>query len=117
MGRVRPPLVRGDVWDAASDPVRGRGQAGRRPAVIVSTDLFTQGPGQLVAVLPITSRDRRVRWHVSVQPPEGGLMVPSFAMCDQLRVCSVERLLRRRGEIGVVTLARIEERLRILLDL
>jgi mRNA interferase MazF len=117
VGRVRPPLVRGDVWDAEFDPVRGREQAGRRPAVVVSIDLFNQGPGQLVAVLPLTSRDRRVRWHVSVQPPEGGLVVPSFAMCDQLRVVSVERLLRRRGEVGVDTLTRIEDRLRVLLDL
>ena len=117
MGRMRTVFVRGDVWDADFDPVRGREQAGRRPAVIVSTDLLNQGPGDLVYVLPLTSRERRVRSHVRVQPPEGGLTVPSFIMCEQLRVFAVERLLRRRGAVGLRTLAAVEDRLRLLLQL
>lgn len=117
MGRMRTVLVRGDVWDADFDPVRGREQAGRRPAVIVSTDLLNQGPSDLVYVLPLTSRERRVRSHVRVQPPEGGLTVPSFIMCDQLRIFATERLLRRRGAISARTLTVVEDRLRLLLDL
>ena len=117
MGRMRTILARGDVWDADFDPVRGREQAGRRPAVIVSADILNQGPGALVYVLPLTSRERRVRSHVRVQPPEGGLAVPSFVMCEQLRIFSVERLLRRRGSVSARTLAAVEDRLRLLLDL
>jgi mRNA interferase MazF len=115
MGRV-VALRRGDVWDAEFDPIRGHEQVGR-PAVIVSADVFNQGGNQLVYVLPFTRTARRVRAHVAVSPPEGGLTAPSYIMCEQLRIFAVERLLRRRGSIGPETLAEIEWRLRYLLDL
>ena len=114
---MRSDLRRGEVWETDFDPVRGHEQAGRRPAVIVSADIHNAGPSGLVFVVPITRRDRQVRSHVPVQPPEGGLTAPSFVMCEQLRVCAVERLLRRRGSIDARTLVEIEARLRMLLDL
>ena len=117
MGRVRPDLVRGDVWEAEFDPVRGREQAGRRPAVIVSAARFHQGTSGLVYVVPLTRTDRAHPWHVPLDPPEGAVTARSFIMCDQLRVFSTERLLRRRGTVTAQTLAAIEDRLRVLLDL
>jgi mRNA interferase MazF len=117
VGGVRGFPARGDVWDADFDPVRGREQAGRRPAIVVSTDAFNRGPGRLVTVVPLTSRDRGYRFHVPALPPEGGLTLASFVMCEQVRIVAIERLLRRRGSLGARTLAQIEDRLRILLEL
>ncbi|MDP9369356.1 MAG: type II toxin-antitoxin system PemK/MazF family toxin [Chloroflexota bacterium] len=117
MDRVTADLVRGEVWEADFGPTRGREQAGRRPAVIVSVGLLNNGPSGLVFVLPVTTRDRGVPFHVPVRPPEGGLTVPSLILCDQLRVFAVERLFRRRGSLDPDTMAEIEDRLRILLDL
>lgn len=117
MDRMRTVLTRGDVWDTDFDPVRGHEQAGRRPGVIVSNDVFNRGPTNLVMVAPITSRSRGVRSHVPLSPPEGGLTVPSFIMCEQLRAFATERLLRRRGAVDAGTLAAVEQRLRFLLDL
>lgn len=117
MGGVTDAFTRGDVWEAEFDPTRGREQRGRRPAVIVSSNVHNSGPSQLVSVVPLTSRYRQVRSHVAVLPPEGGLTAPSFAMCEQLRVFAIERLLRRRGSLAPETMAEIEDRLRILLDL
>ncbi|MDP9470329.1 MAG: type II toxin-antitoxin system PemK/MazF family toxin [Chloroflexota bacterium] len=117
MGGVTADLMRGDVWEADFDPTRGREQAGRRPAVIVSVGLLNNGPSGLVFVLPVTTRDRGVPFHVQVRPPEGNLTVPSVIQCDQLRVFAVEQLLRRRGSLAPDTMAEIEDRLRILLDL
>ena len=116
MGRVSFALDRGDVWEAEFDPVRGREQAVRRPAVIVSANRFHQGTTQLAFVLPLTRTDRASPWQVELRPPEGGVTVTSYVMCDQLRVFSVERLLRRRGAVSRPTLATIEDRLRVLLD-
>lgn len=114
---MTPILIRGDVWEADFDPVRGREQAVRRPALIVSADVHNQGPGQLVTVLPLTSRDRRLPLHVAIQPPQGGLGLPSFAMCEQARVFAVERLLRWRGSVAAETMEAVEDRPRILLEL
>ena len=117
MGRVRPLLRRGEVWDADFDPVRGREQAGRRPAVIVSADRFHQSRSALAYVLPVTRTDRGSPWQVLVDPPEGGLVARSFVMCDQLRVFSIDRLIRWRGRLDPASLRLIEDRLVVLLDL
>jgi len=117
VGRVGTVIRRGDVWDAEFDPVRGHEQAGRRPAVIVSADHFHQGNSQLVYVLPVTRTNRGLPWHVSVDPPEGGLSARSFVMCDQMRIFALERLRRRRGMVSPRTIAEIEYYLRVLLDL
>jgi mRNA interferase MazF len=108
---------RSEVWQVDLDPVRGHEQGHRRPAVIVSADIFNAGPAQLVVVCPITSRHRQIPSHVTVMPPEGGLRVASYVICEQIRTVSTERLMSRLGELGPASMSAIEERLRILLDL
>jgi len=113
VGGLKPR--RGEVWYAELDPVVGREQGGRRPALIVSGDAFNSGPAELVLAIAITSTYRAVRWHVPVQPPEGGLRLPSFIKCEDVRSISKERLGRRLGEVTDATMAEVEEILRALL--
>ena len=47
----------GDIIWTDFDPTRGREQAGRRPALVVSSALFAENTG-LAVVCPITSRVR-----------------------------------------------------------
>ena len=108
---------RGEVWWVVLDPTRGREQAGRRPALVLSADLLNASAAGIVSVLPITSRDRGIRSHVAVEPPEGGLAVPSWILCEQVRTISRERLLGRIGAVSPRTLAAVADRVRVLLDL
>lgn len=108
---------RGEVWLANFDPVRGRESSGRRPALVLSVDLFNQGPSGLAVVLPLTSRAKGIPLHVAVSPPEGGLREVSYVKCDDIRSVSRERLLRRWGSIRPPTMAEVEDRVRILLGL
>lgn len=108
---------RGDVWLLTLSPTRGHEQAGTRPALVVSVDLFNHGPADLVVVLPITSRTKGIPFHVEVQPPEGGLSQISYIKCEDVRSVSKERLIHKLGEITSSTLVEVEDRLRILLSL
>jgi mRNA interferase MazF len=114
-----PPrkLRRGDVWWIDADPVRGHEQAGTRPAVVVSADDFNTGPTGLIVVCPLTRTDYRSPLHVAVDPPDGGLRSRSFVLCEQIRAVSIERLESRVGRLGIPTVASIDRRLRLLLDL
>ena len=109
--------TRGDVWDLSFDPTTGHEQAGVRPALIVSVDLFNVGPADLVVVVPITRTRRGIRWHVHIKPPEGGLVSESFIQCENVRSVSKKRLKRMRGRVSVYTLQEVEDRLRILMGL
>ena len=112
-----PEPLRGEVWDLDLDPITGREQAGFRPALVLSVDLFNVGPAELVVVVPMTRTHRKVRWHVPARPPEGGLTAETFIQCENVRSVSKRRLKRRRGRIWAETLEQVEDRVRILLGL
>lgn len=108
---------RGEIWLAALAPTRGHEQTGIRPILVISEDVFNQGPADLVIALPLTSTYRGIPSHVSITPPEGGLSTSSVILCDAIRSIAKERLLRRLGAVSRSTLATVEDRLRILLGL
>lgn len=105
------------MWWFDPDPVRGHEQGRTRPAVVVSADVFNRGPHGLVVVCPLTRASRGVHLHVEVAPPEGGLSVRGFVLCDQVRTISTLRLQRRTGALGPESMAEIDLRLRIVLRL
>jgi mRNA interferase MazF len=113
----RPEPLRGEVWDLDFNPIQGHEQAGSRPALILSVDPFNAGPAELVVVVPLTRTQRKIRWHVGVRPPEGGLTAQSFIQCENVRSVSKLRLKRRRGRVAPPTLDQVEDRIRILLGL
>jgi mRNA interferase MazF len=108
---------RGDIWRVNLDPTVGHEQAGTRPALVVSVDKFNHGPAGLVVVLPITSKDKKQPIHVSIEPPDGGLSTVSFIKCDEIRSVSKQRLKRFCGTVSAQTMADVEMRIRILLNL
>jgi mRNA interferase MazF len=108
---------RGEIWLADLNPTRGHEQAGQRPVLVISEDIFNKGPADLVIVLPMTSTHRGVPSHVPIKPPEGGAKNPCVIMCEAVRSIAKERLLRRWGKVYLSTLVAVEDRLRILMGL
>ena len=110
--------ARGEVWLVNFDPVLGHEQGGPRPALVVSMTAFNRGPQHLAIVLPITRTPARTNLHLPLQPPEGGLRAPSAIRCDQPRTVSIAHRFRQRwGAVMDSTMAEVEIRLRLLLDL
>lgn len=108
---------RGEIWLIDLNPVRGREQAGVRPGLVVSTDLFNHSPADLVILAPLTTRKKGIRSHVPIKPPEGGLDRASYIKCEDIRSVSKDRLIKRLGVVSPPTVAEVEDRLRILLEL
>jgi mRNA interferase MazF len=99
------------------DPIVGHEQGGRRPGIIISSDFLHVIPSHLVIVVPISSRNRQVESQIPIQPPEGGLSRLSFALTEQLRTVSRDRLERHLGQVEDVTLNEVLKRVRWFLDL
>ena len=108
---------RGEIWSVNLNPTQGHEQAGVRPALVVSVDTFNHGPAELVVVVPLTTTARGIPLHIPVNPPEGGVRQPSFIKCEDVRAVSRGRLTDRWGSVVSSTMAAVEERLRVLLDL
>lgn len=109
------PVSQREVWDAELSPVRGHEQAGRRPCLVISTDRLGEGPSGLAIVVPLTSKGARTPMDVAIDPPEGGLSVPSHALPTQVRSISRERLVKRRGNVSRETLEEVVARVRLLI--
>jgi mRNA interferase MazF len=111
------PFRRGDVWVVDFVPARGHEQDGRRPAVILSIDAFSNGPAGLLLVAPLTRTNRGIAYHVEVRSPEGGLRDTSFIMCDQIVTVAHARALRHCGSLSADTMTIVADRIRILIGL
>ncbi|GEA15469.1 mRNA interferase [Moorella sp. E308F] len=108
---------RGEIWLVDLNPGRGHEQIGTRPALIISVDLFNHGPAGLVVVVPLTTRQKGIPFHVKIEPPEGGVKNVSFIKCEDVRSITKERLIEKWGVVTPATLSGVEARLKILLGL
>jgi mRNA interferase MazF len=112
---VEPKPRQGDVYWANPDPTKGREQAQSRPFVIVSVDQLNQTSLDLSLAVPLTRTDFRNALHLAIPASEGGLKEDGFAMPEQLRAISHERLSRRLGSLRPKTLEELLKRCRVLL--
>ena len=108
---------RGEIWYVDLDPGRGHEQTGRRPCLVVSVDSFNHGPAGLHVVLPMTTREKGIPFHIEAPSEETGLQQRGFIKCDDVRSVSRERFLKRLGGISATTMDAVEYRLRILMGL
>jgi mRNA interferase MazF len=110
-------IFRGEVHDVDLGRPLGHEPGFERPAVILSADAVNNGPRGIVLVVPIGTTGYGLRSHVELEPGTSGLTRTSYARCDQLRVVSTERLLRRRGVLTLDELTSVEQAVRFILDL
>ena len=98
----------GDICWADLEPVRGREQAGHRPVLILSHEIFNTRSGTVIA-LAITSRFQRAGFPLTYALPEGLLPQPSWVKISQIRTLSTERLGKKLGRLAPEDLDRILE--------
>ena len=72
----------GDIVYLDFDPQSGHEQKGRRPALVVSSNLFNR-VSSMTMVCPITHTDRGHPFHVRL---DGRTRTDSVIMCDQARM-------------------------------
>jgi mRNA interferase MazF len=107
-------MIRGEVWLAGLDPVRGSEQAGTRPVLILQADPLNAFL-RTVVVIPFTTNLAWARFPycVLLSAGDGGLISDSVALCHQIRVSDKTRLLRRLGQISDAGMAAVEQAIRV----
>jgi len=107
-------ILRGEIRWADLNPVRGREQAGLRPVLILSHDLFNEH-SQTVIALALTSQEPRAGFPLSLESKAQGLSKRSWIKISQIRTLSLDRIGRVIGRASEEELARVLEGLNEIL--
>ena len=101
-------VLRGDIHWADLDPTQGHEQAGRRPVLVLSEDVFNARSGTVIAVA-LTSQEPRAGFPLTVEVAGTGLPKRSWAKVSQIRTLSVQRLGAKIGSATAEEVAGVLE--------
>ena len=87
-------ILRGEIRWADLNPARGCDQAGLRPVLIISHDVFNERSGTVIA-MAITSQVQRAGFPLTLELKSGKLPKRSWVKISQIRTLSVERIGKR----------------------
>ena len=101
-------ILRGEIRWADLNPVRGREQAGLRPVLILSHDVFNERSGTVIAVA-LTSQEQRAGFPLTYELTASKLPKRSWVKISQIRTLSVERIGSRFGRVTPEEIAQVGE--------
>ena len=107
-------ILRGEIRWADLNPVRGHEQAGRRPVLVVSHDVFNERSGTVIAVA-MTSQEPKAGFPVTLESRAAGLVKRSWVKISQIRTLSVDRIGQRLARASEEELARVVDGLNEIL--
>ena len=101
-------ILRGEIRWADLNSVRGREQAGQRPVLILSHDVFNDRSGTVIAVA-LTSQPQRAGFPLTLELHARGLPKKSWVKISQIRTLAVERIGKVIGRAAPEELAQVVE--------
>jgi mRNA interferase MazF len=87
-------ILRGEIRWADLNPVRGSEQAGLRPVLILSHDVFNERSGTVIAVA-LTGQEPRAGFPLTLESGASSLPKRSWIKISQIRTLAVGRIGRR----------------------
>jgi mRNA interferase MazF len=99
-------ILRGEIYWADLNPIRGKEQAGRRPVLILSHDVFNERSGTVIAVA-LTSQPQRAGFPLTLELQSKSLPKKSWVKISQIRTLAVERIGQRVGKVRLEELAEV----------
>jgi mRNA interferase MazF len=101
-------ILRGEILWADLNPVKGHEQAGLRPVLILSPEIFNERSGTVIA-MALTSQAQRAGFPLSMEITSVSLPKPTWVKISQIRTLSVERLGKRMGRVSDDEMSQIVE--------
>lgn len=107
-------ILRGEIRWAELNPTRGNEQAGLRPVLILSHDVFNARSGTVIAVA-LTSQPQRAGFPLTLEPSSPKLPKRSWVKISQIRTLAAERIGKRIARASPEELAQVLEGLNEIL--
>ena len=101
-------ILRGEIRWAGLASTRGREQAGRRPVLVLSHDVFNERSGTVIA-MAITSQPQKAGFPLTMEIESGALPKRSWIKIGQLRTLATERLGKKIARLAPEELSQVIE--------
>ncbi len=101
-------ILRGEIYWADLNPTIGHEQAGIRPVLIISNNIFNDRSGTVIAIV-VTSRPQRAGFPLTLELLDPNLPKRSWVKISQIRTLSTLRIKEKLGEITPEELEQIIE--------
>lgn len=110
-------IKRGELFWVNLNPAKGSEQAGRRPVVVVQNDIGNELASTII-VAPLTTKHFSKEYPTNVSIPKGigGLNSNSVVLLSQIRTVDKSRLEKKIGELSSLYLEKINQAIKISLD-
>jgi len=92
-------ILRGEIRWADLNPARGKEQAGLRPVVILSQDVFNERSGTVI-VMAITGQSQRAGFPLTLELDPNDLPKRSWVKISQIRTLAIERVGKKIGTVS-----------------
>ena len=99
-------ILRGEIRWADLNHVRGHEQAGERPVLVLSHDVFNERSGTVIAVA-LTSQEPKAGFPLTLELSTSKLPKRSWVKVSQIRTLSTQRIGRRLGRASDEELATV----------
>ena len=99
-------ILRGYIRWADLSPARGHEQAGRRPVLVLSRDVFNERSGTVIA-MAITSQPQQAGFPLTLEIDAAGLPKRSWLKISQVRTMAVERIWKKIAFLGPEKMAQV----------
>ena len=99
-------ILRGEIRWADLSPARGHEQAGRRPVLVLSRDIFNERSGTVI-VMAITSQPQQAGFPLTLEIDAAGLPKRSWVKISQVRTMAVERIGKKTAFLGPEKMAQV----------
>jgi len=107
-------ILRGDVVWAKLDPTKGNEQAGRRPVLVISKDIFNERSGTVIAVA-LTSKKPKANFPLTLELTSPSMPKRSWVKISQVRTLSILRLGEHIGRTSAELVDQVIEGLNEIL--
>ena len=111
-------IERGDIFLTNLEPVLGKEQGGIRPVLIIQNDISNQySPVVIIAAITSKVYEKEFPTNVFIRKDESKLDKDSTIMLNQIRTIDKIRLVKKIDSLDSHTLNKVDQALKISLDL
>lgn len=107
-------IRRGDIYMADLSPVVGSEQGGMRPVIVIQNDVGNEKSTTVIVAAITSSNKKTLPTHIVIEAE--GLGRRSTVLLEQIRTIDKQRLDARLGQASKQDMLRLDDALRISLD-